>query len=67
MTGNDITSPQVTKSDPKVTSFDRKSPGSGARKLKLIKQSGFPFLQRQARKGSDAIEDIVVFDESKWK
>ena len=27
MTANDVTSPQVTESDPEVTSFDRKSPG----------------------------------------
>ena len=29
MTGNDITRPQVTGSDPEMTSFNRKSPGSG--------------------------------------
>ena len=29
MTGNDVTRPHVTISDPEVTSFDRKSPGSG--------------------------------------
>ena len=31
MTGNDLTSPQVT-GDPEVTSFDLKSPGSGCRR-----------------------------------
>ena len=29
MTGNDVTWPEVTGSDPEVTSFDQKSPGSG--------------------------------------
>ena len=29
MTGNHVTWPEVTESDPDVTSFDRKSPGSG--------------------------------------
>ena len=32
MTGNDVTWPEVTGSDPKVTSFDRKSPGCGCRR-----------------------------------
>jgi len=35
MAGNDGTLPQVTGSDPEVTSFDRKSPGSGCRRLKV--------------------------------
>ena len=32
MTGNDVTRPEVNGSDPEVTSFDRKSPGSGCRR-----------------------------------
>ena len=32
MTGNDLTWPQVTGHDPEVTSFGRKSPGSGCRR-----------------------------------
>ena len=32
MTGNDVTWIEVTVSDPEVTSFDRKSPGSGCRR-----------------------------------
>ena len=32
MTGNDVTLPELTGSDPEVTSFDRKSPGSGSRR-----------------------------------
>ena len=34
VTGNDVTRPQVSGSDPEVTSFDRKSPGSGCRRTK---------------------------------
>ena len=33
MTGNDAPCPEVTGSDPEVTSFDRKSPGSGRRRF----------------------------------
>ena len=29
MAGNDVTRPEVSGSDPEVTSLDRKSPGSG--------------------------------------
>ena len=32
MTGNDVTRPHVTGSDLEVTSFHRKSPGSGCRR-----------------------------------
>ena len=32
MTGNDVTWPEVTGSDPEVISFYRKSPGSGGRR-----------------------------------
>ena len=32
MTGNDVVWPEVIGSDPEVTSFDRKSPGTGCRK-----------------------------------
>ena len=31
MTGNDVTRPEGTGSDPEETTFDRKSPGSGCR------------------------------------
>jgi len=37
--------PQVTESDPKVTSFDRKSPGSGCRRPKTGVYCTFHFLQ----------------------
>ena len=32
MTGNDVTGPHVTGSDPSVTSLDRKSPGKSCRR-----------------------------------
>ena len=32
MTGNDVTWPEVTGSDPEVASLDRKSPGSGCKR-----------------------------------
>ena len=32
MKGNEVTWPEVTESDPEVTSFDQKPPGSGARR-----------------------------------
>ena len=34
MTGNDVTFPHVTVSDPEVTSIHQKSPGSGCRRPK---------------------------------
>jgi len=46
VTGNDVTWPQVTGSDPKLESFDRKSPGSGGwRRPKTRVCSTFHFLQ----------------------
>jgi len=45
VTGNDVTWPQVTGSDPQVTSFDRKSPGSGCRWPKTGAYCTFRFLQ----------------------
>ena len=32
MTGNEVTRPEVTRTDPEVMSFDWKSPGSGCRR-----------------------------------
>ena len=32
MTGNDVTWPEVNGRDPQVSSFDRRSPGSGCRR-----------------------------------
>jgi len=45
VTASDVTLPQATGSDPEVTSFDRKLPGSGRRKLKTGIYCGFDFLQ----------------------
>jgi len=45
VTGNDETLPQVSGSDPEVTSFDRKSPGSGCRGPKSGIYCTFHFLQ----------------------
>jgi len=45
VTGNDVTWPQVIGSDPEVTSFHRKSPGSGCRRPKTGGFCAFHFLQ----------------------
>jgi len=45
VTGNDVTWPRVTGSDPEVTSFDQKSPGSGFRRPKSRVYCTFHFLQ----------------------
>jgi len=45
VTGSDVTWAQVTGSDPEVTSFDRKSPGSGCRRPKNVVHCAFHFLQ----------------------
>jgi len=45
VTGNDVAWPQVTESDPKVTSFVKRSPGSGCRRPKTGVYCTFPFLQ----------------------
>ena len=45
MTGNDETSPPVTKSDLEVMSFDQKSPGSGCRRAKTRVLCTFETLQ----------------------
>ena len=46
MTGNDVTWPEVTESDPEVTSFDRKSPGSGCRRPISQVLGAYELLQR---------------------
>jgi len=45
VTGNDLTRPHVTGNDPDVTSFDRKSPGSGCRRPKRQVLGMFELLQ----------------------
>ena len=46
MTGIDVTWPEVTGSDPEVTSFDLKSPGSGCRRPTRQDLGTFELLQR---------------------
>jgi len=48
--------PQVTASDPEVASFDRKSPGSGCRRLKTGVYCAFHFLQ-----GCSSQEEAVTW------
>ena len=45
MTGNDVTRPEVTGSDPEMTPFDRKSPGSGGRRPVSQVFGAFELLQ----------------------
>jgi len=58
VTGSDVTWPQVTGSDPEVTSFDRKSPRSGCRRLKTRVYCAFDFLQ-----GYCSQEEAVTWQE----
>ena len=45
MTGNDVMLPQLTGSDPEVTSFDGKSLESGCRGPNAVTYCTFHFLQ----------------------
>ena len=45
VTGNDITWPAATRSDPEVTSFARKWPGEGCRMLRTRVLGAFQLLQ----------------------
>ena len=45
VTGNHVTCPAVTGSDPEVTSFERRSPGNGCRGPKAGIYCTFHFLQ----------------------
>ena len=45
MTGNDLTRPHVSGSDPEVTSFERESPGSGCRRFLSQGLGTFEHLQ----------------------
>jgi len=58
VTGNDVTWPQVTGSDPEVTSFDRKSPGRECRRPKTGAYCTFHFLQ-----GCSSQEEAVTWQE----
>ena len=50
MTANDVTSPQVTESDPEVTSFDRKSPEGTVEGRKLTYTVRFTSYKAVARR-----------------
>jgi len=56
VTVNDVTRPQMIGSDPEVMSFDRKSPGSGSRRLKTGVYCTFHFLQ-----GRSSWEEAVTW------
>jgi len=58
VTGNDVKWPQVTGSDPEVTSFDRKSSGSGCRMPNTSEYCTFHFLQ-----GCTSLEEAVTCQE----
>jgi len=58
VTENDVAWPQVTGSDPEVTSFDWKSPRSGCRRPKTRIYCTFHFLQ-----GSSSQEEAVTWQE----
>ena len=58
VTENDLTGPEVTGSDPEVTSFDRKSPGSGCRRPISQLLGTFKLLQ-----GSNSQEVAVKWQE----
>jgi len=62
VTVNDVTWPQVTGSDPEMTSFDRKSPGSGCRRPKTGVYCTFHFLQRCSSQ-----EEAVTWQEMTWR
>jgi len=61
VTGNDITWPHVTESDPEVTWFDRKSPGSGCTRPKTPVYCTLHFLQ-----GCSSQEEAVTEVTRKW-
>ena len=58
MTGDDVKWPEVTGSDPEVTSFDRKSRGSGCRRPISQVLGTFQLLQ-----GVDSQEVAVMLQE----
>ena len=55
MAGNDGAQPEVTGSEPEVTSFDRKSPGSGCRRPIRQVLGTFEVLQ-----GCTSLENAVT-------
>jgi len=68
MTGNVVTWPQVTGSDPEVTSFDRKSPGSGCRRPKTGYTVHFTYkaVVRTRRQSRDWKWHHLTSGDRKW-
>jgi len=63
VTGNDGTSPQVTGSDPEVTSFDLKSPGSACWRPKTGVYFAFHFLQGcSSQKEANMWQEMTSYD-----
>jgi len=60
VTGNHVTWPNVTASNPELTSFDRKSPGSGCWRLKTCILGTFELLQ-----GCNS-QEVAVSREFMW-
>jgi len=66
VTGNDVTWPQVTGSDPEVTSFDRKSPGTGCRRSKTRVYLEFHFLQGCSSQGQAVTWQEIASRDFGW-
>jgi len=66
VTGNDITWPLVTGSDPEVTSFDRKSPGSGCVKPKTGVYCMFHFLQGCSSQEEAVSWQVMMSRDLRW-
>jgi len=58
--------PQVTKSDPEVTSFDRKSPAGGCRRVKTAVYCIFHFLQGCSSQEEAVTWQKVTSRDLKW-
>jgi len=66
VTGNDVTWPQVTGSDTEVTSFDRKSPGGGCRRLKTGVYCTFHFLPGRSLQGKAVTLQEMTSRDLRW-
>jgi len=62
VTGDDVTWPRLTRSDPEVSSFDQKSPGSGYRRPKSGVCCTFYIIQ-----GCSLQEKAVTWQEMTWR
>jgi len=66
MTGNDVTWLHMTGSKPEVTSFDRKSPGSGCRGPKTRVYCEFHFLQGCSSHGEAVTGPEMTSRDLRW-